>query len=60
MNRDDFRADDWTKIWAGNWKLLSCAHFGVQYTKEIRFGDRPFVKDGLANQTATRSAQCFL
>lgn len=42
MKLDAFKLPDWTKIWAGGWSLLTCSHFGDQYTKEIRFGERFF------------------
>ena len=42
MKLSSFRHDDWTKIWAGNWSLLSCSDFSDQYTKKIIFGGRPF------------------
>ena len=45
MNPKSFIHDDWTKIWAGGWSLLTCSHFVDQYTKEIRFKDRPFIRE---------------
>ena len=47
MKIESFRHDDWTKIWAGTWSFLSCTHFGVEYTKLIRFGKRPFISQAI-------------
>ena len=47
MNIKEFRHDDWVQIWEGGWSFLSCSHFGDQYTKEIRFGRRPFVTQSI-------------
>ena len=47
MNLENFRHSDWTKIWSGTWSFLSCSHFGVEYTKLIKFGDQPFVSQSI-------------
>ena len=47
MNQNSFKHSDWIKIWEGKWSLLSCCHFGDEYTKEIRFGPRPFVSQSI-------------
>ena len=47
MDPKAFVHDDWTKIWAGGWSLLTCTHFADQYTKEFRFGDRPFIRESV-------------
>lgn len=41
MNTEEFKYDDWVKIWEGKWSLLTCTYFGVYYTKDVRFGTRP-------------------
>lgn len=47
MNLKEFEHDDWVQIWEGHWSFLSCSHFGDQYTKEIRFGKKPFVSQAI-------------
>ncbi|MES2014222.1 MAG: PEP-utilizing enzyme [Patescibacteria group bacterium] len=44
MDVKAFANSEWNKIWAGSWCLLSCSHFADQYTKEMRFGTRPFLR----------------
>lgn len=44
MNLQQFKHDDWTKIYEGRWSFLTSTHFVDQYTKEIKFGRRPFIK----------------
>lgn len=47
MKLEDFEHDDWKKIWAGTWSFLTCSHFGVEYTKTIKFGKRPFISQAI-------------
>lgn len=47
MNINDFKHNDWIKIWAGTWSFLSCSHFGVDFTSRIRFGSWPFIPQAI-------------
>ena len=35
---------DWINIWAGDWSLLTCSHFGESYTKILKIEGRVFVQ----------------
>lgn len=57
MDLSDFKkSNDWTQIWAGGWSLLSCSNFGDQYTKEIIFGDKPFLNQSIIFVSQGRSS----
>lgn len=56
MNIKDFQHDDWVKIWDGGWSLLSCTHFGDEYTKEIIFGGKPFQSQSIMFAAHGRSS----
>lgn len=56
MDIHKFRQKDWVKIWEGKWSFLTCSHFGDQYTKEIRFGPRPFVSQSIIFSAHGRSS----
>jgi len=47
MNIKEFEQSDWIQVWAGEWRILSCSHWGDQYTKEIKFGGRIFLKQAI-------------
>ena len=55
MNLKNFRHNDWVQIWEGGWSFLSCSHFGDQYTKEVKFGKRPFVSKSVIFSHSGRS-----
>lgn len=42
---NSLKRPDWLMIWAGGWSVLSCSHFGEQYTRLIKFGGRPFASE---------------
>src|SRR3990167_9852249 len=56
MKLDSFRHDDWTKIYEGRWSFLTSTHFIEQYTKEIRFGGRPFKSQSIILTSLGRSS----
>jgi phosphohistidine swiveling domain-containing protein len=56
MNINKFKHKDWVQIWEGGWSFLSCSHFGDQYTKEVRFGSRPFVSQAIIFSKNGRSS----
>ena len=55
MDLSKFKFDDWVQIWEGGWSFLSCSHFGDEYTKEIKFGRRPFVSKAIIFSSNGRS-----
>ncbi len=56
MNIAEFRHDDWMKIYHGRWCLLTTSHFTDQYTKEIKFGGRPFESQTIVFTDGGKSA----
>ncbi len=38
---------EWSNIWAGQWSLLTCSHFGKQYTQILKIEGRPFVRKAI-------------
>ncbi len=47
MDIEKIKLFTWNNNWAGRWCVLTCSHFSDEYTKEIRFGKRPFVYDSI-------------
>ena len=47
MDLKTFAHPDWTKVWAGNWSLLTCSHFDEQYTEQITFDDFCFMSQSI-------------
>jgi len=56
MNIAEFKHDDWMKIYHGKWCLLTTSHFTDQYTKEIKFGGRPFESQTIVFTEGGKSA----
>ncbi len=40
----DPRQSSWYAVWSGAWSLHSDSHFGIDYTKILKIGRKPFMK----------------
>lgn len=40
---EDFKANDWIKIWAGQWSFLTCSYWGERYTKNYIINGKVFL-----------------